>query len=37
MKSAQKLEASKIDETLPQNKASDRELLKTSAKDLDIE
>lgn len=36
MKSAQKVEASKIDESLPQNKASDRELLKMSAKDLDI-
>ncbi len=36
-KSAQKVEASKIDESLPQNKASDRELLKMSAKDLDIE
>lgn len=36
-KSAQKMEASKIDESLPQNKLSDRELLKMSAKDLDIE
>ena len=36
MRSAPKMEASKIDESLPQNKTSDRELLKISAKDLDI-
>lgn len=37
MKSSQKMELSKIDESLPQNKMSDRDLLKMSAKDLDIE
>lgn len=37
MKSAQKIEATQLDGTLPQNKVSDRELLKMSAKDLDIE
>lgn len=37
MKPAQKMEANKIDETLPQMKVSDRELLKVSAKDLDLE
>lgn len=34
---AQKMELSKIDESLPMNKVSDRELLKVSAKDLNIE
>ena len=37
MKAAQKMEATGLDETLPQNKLSDRELLKMNAKDLDIE
>ncbi len=37
MRSAQKIEATQLDGTLPQNKVSDRELLKMSAKDLDIE
>lgn len=36
-KPSQKMEAIKIDETLPSNKVSDRELLKMSAKDLDVE
>lgn len=34
---AQKMELSKIDESLPMNKVSDRDLLKMGAKDLDIE
>lgn len=36
-RSSQKLELSKIDENLPQNQVSDRDLLKMGAKDLDIE